>query len=135
LLMPALTALASAGLLVAGCASAPRDAGFGDVQNVVAERGGLRVQWNQQTPDDQAVDDAIRRLMQKELTVDEAAQIALLNNHRLQATFEELGIAQADLVQAGLLKNPILSAEFRFPGKALEVDLIQDVLDLFILPL
>ena len=105
------------------------------MKNAVAERGGGRVAWNQQTAEDQEVREAMQRLLQQDLTVDEAAQIALLNNRNLQATFEEIGIAQADLVEAGLLKNPVFSAEFRFPGKALEIDLIQDVLDLFILPL
>src|SRR4030042_1650482 len=33
----------------------------------------------------------------------------------LQATFEEIGVAKADLVQAGLFTNPNLSALFRFP--------------------
>ena len=32
-----------------------------------------------------------------------------------QATYEELGIAQAELVEAGLLHNPTLGAEVRFP--------------------
>jgi len=122
-------------VLLAGCASVPKDAGFNDVKNAVADRGGPRVQWHQQSPEDQAVDEAVRRLTQNELTADEAAQVALLNNRRLQATFEELGIAQADLVEAGLLKNPVFSIEARFPGRALEADVFQDVLDVFVLPL
>jgi outer membrane protein TolC len=33
-------------------------------------------------------------------------QVALLNNQRLQAAFADLGVAEADLVQAGRLRNP-----------------------------
>ena len=35
-----------------------------------------------------------------------AVQVALLNNRGLQATYAELGIAEADVVQAGRLRNP-----------------------------
>jgi len=47
-------------------------------------------------------------------------QIALLNNKDLQATYEDLSIAQADLVQAGLLQNPVFGASLALPvaGKA-----------------
>jgi cobalt-zinc-cadmium efflux system outer membrane protein len=41
-------------------------------------------------------------------------QVALINNRGLQATYERLGIAQADLVQAGLIDNPTLSLQYLF---------------------
>jgi cobalt-zinc-cadmium efflux system outer membrane protein len=37
-----------------------------------------------------------------------------LNNRDLQATYSDLGVAQADLVQAGLLKNPVFDAAVQF---------------------
>src|SRR5690606_20062436 len=46
---------------------------------------------------------------------EEAIRIALLQNRALQATFEQLGIAEAALVQAGLLTNPSLSVILAFP--------------------
>jgi cobalt-zinc-cadmium efflux system outer membrane protein len=52
----------------------------------------------------------------------------------LQATYEELGIAQADLVEAGLLKNPVFTFERRFPGQAMEADLLAEFIDLLLLP-
>jgi cobalt-zinc-cadmium efflux system outer membrane protein len=48
------------------------------------------------------------------LTEAEAVAIALWNNTEFHATLAELGIARADLVEAGLLPNPILSLVF--PG-------------------
>ena len=57
------------------------------------------------------------------------------NNHTLQATYEELGIAQADLVEAGLLRNPIFTFERRFPGQAAEIDLLKEFIDIVLLPL
>jgi cobalt-zinc-cadmium efflux system outer membrane protein len=74
------------------------------------------------------------------LTADQAVQIALLNNQHLQARLQDLGIARADLVQAGLLKNPVFAASWRFPDKAphgtdAEYSVAEDFLDLLILPL
>ncbi|MGH8743970.1 MAG: TolC family protein, partial [Burkholderiales bacterium] len=130
----------SAGLLVAflsGCASVPKDAGFGDVHKTVAERTGKRIEWYQGGPEDKAVAAAVRTMLNEELTADRAVQVALLNNPRLQATYENLGIAQANLVQAGLLKNPVFNAGILFRGAApvdLEFSVIQDFLSILFLP-
>ncbi|MGH9390674.1 MAG: TolC family protein, partial [Vicinamibacteria bacterium] len=72
--------------------------------------------------------------------IDAAVQLALLNNRSLQATYEELAIAQADLVQAGLLRNPVFSGKARFPDKGLsgtntEFELVQSFMDLLLRPL
>jgi outer membrane protein TolC len=48
----------------------------------------------------------VRELLAADLTPDSAVQVALLNNQRLQAAFADLGVAEADLVQAGRLRNP-----------------------------
>lgn len=49
---------------------------------------------------------------------DEAIAMALANNPDLQADFENLGIAQADLAQAGLYTNPTINSVFRFPTQS-----------------
>jgi len=49
------------------------------------------------------------------LGVEEATELALLENRRLHAGFLALGVARADYVQAGLLRNPSLSLELLFP--------------------
>jgi len=131
-------ALAVAAFL-AGCATIPKDAGFGDVQRLTADRTGYVVQWNGHTTDDQAVAAKVHELLHGPLTADQAVQIALLNNHHLQATFEDLGIAQADLVQAGLLKNPIFDLGVRFPdrgpsGTYLDIAAADDFLDIALIP-
>lgn len=77
-------------------------------------------------------------MLAKPLTADEAVQIALLNNRELQATYEDLGVAQADLVQAGLLKNPILNAAVEFTngsGTKLQFSVVENFLDLLQIPL
>ena len=97
-------------LVISGCASINPQPGFNQVKDQVSERLGKRIHWKQNTPEDKAVSESVRKMLQNDLTVEEAVQIALLNNPGLQATYEEIGIAQADVVQAGLLKNPVLTA-------------------------
>jgi cobalt-zinc-cadmium efflux system outer membrane protein len=130
--------LGAAGL--AGCTSVPKEAGFPDVQQTIADRAGHLVQWRGNSAADDAVDAAVAALLHRELTVEAAVQVALLNNRHLQATYEDLGIAQADLVQAGLLKNPVFAGSWRFPdrspgGTNAEYSVTQDFLNLLIIPL
>lgn len=139
-LAPAAGIIAAVALLMLwGCVPVPREAGFPDVQALVSERGVPRIHWNQNTAADQSVDDAVRQMLARELTADQAVQIALLNNPGLQAIYEDLSVAQADLVQAGLLKNPIFSGEFRIHegtgDLAFEGSLVQNFVDLFLIPL
>jgi len=124
---------------LSGCATAPKDAGFGDVRKVVAQRIGQAVQWDNQTADDQAVHESVRAMLAGNLTVDQAVQVALLNNHKLQVSFEDLGIAQADLVQAGLLKNPVFDLGIRFPTTPpsktyVDISVAEDFVNIFFIP-
>jgi outer membrane protein TolC len=48
----------------------------------------------------------VDELLGKPLSMDDAVQVALLNNRGLQAAFQELGITEAEVVQAGRLPNP-----------------------------
>ncbi len=57
------------------------------------------------------------------LTQTEAVAIALWNNAEFQASLTELGFARADLVEAGLLRNPVLSLLFPVGPKQLEATL------------
>jgi cobalt-zinc-cadmium efflux system outer membrane protein len=96
--------------LVAGCASVPKEAGFDDVEKALSSRLEQKPRWNRDGEDDRAAADAIDALLKQPLTADAAVQVALLGNRGLQASYGELGIAQADLVQAGLLRNPAFTA-------------------------
>ncbi len=65
---------------------------------------------NGKAPDKQprfALPDGVK--LEDGLSEDEAVAIALWNNATLHADLETLGLARADLVDAGLLRNPILS--------------------------
>src|SRR3712207_1209228 len=135
LLAAALAALGAAG----GCASRPKGDDFAQVGRLVAERTGHRVHWNLGTPADTEVEAAVRSMLAGELTADTAVQVALLNNRNLQATYEDLGVAQAELVQAGLLHNPVFDLTVRWPDESprtanVEIAVVQDFLDVFFIP-
>ena len=122
-----------------GCASTSPKAAFDDVAQKVEARSGQRVRWNQAGDDDAKVDAAVRDLLSRELGLDGAVEIALLRNRTLRATYEELSVSQADLVQAGLLKNPVFSASMTVAERDnLDPNVIfgvtQDFFDLLMLP-
>jgi cobalt-zinc-cadmium efflux system outer membrane protein len=102
--------------VLAGCAPTAPQQGFANVQSLAMERLGKRVEWDGRTADDRAVASRVRDLLAHPLDAGAAVQIALLNNRSLQATFEELGIAQADFLQAGLLDNPVFNLSVRLPN-------------------
>jgi cobalt-zinc-cadmium efflux system outer membrane protein len=127
--------LAGSAIGLAGCATVPRDAGFGQVRREVAQRSGRQIEWQNVSSDAARTNQAIEAMLKAPLSARDAVEIALLNNRELQASYEDLGIAQADLVQAGLLSNPTLSLERRFPGQAAEIDIAQSFLDVLLIPL
>jgi outer membrane protein TolC len=101
-----LPALLTAAAFLGGCASFSPDGGFAPVQQTAKDRLGKDLQWARSDADRDAIDLRVRELLSKPLSVDDAVQIALLNNRGLQAEYQELGIGEADLVQAGRLPNP-----------------------------
>lgn len=72
------------------------------------------------------------------LSLEEAMRLALVHNRELQAEFQEIGIANADWVQAQLHANPTLDVLLRFPSDGgrsmLEGILGLDLLDLWRVP-
>ena len=93
-------------LLLTGCATFSPDGGFGTVETVAKDRLGKDAKWLKSDQDGDTVDSLVKQRLAKSLDVDDAVQIALLNNRGLQAIYAELGIAEADLVRAGRLQNP-----------------------------
>jgi cobalt-zinc-cadmium efflux system outer membrane protein len=138
--MNRLMMLALVPLCAIGCAPQSPNDNFANVQRLTGDRSPHVVRWNQNSPEDATITKELREMLAKPLGAEEAVQIALLNNRSLQATFEDLGIAQADLVQAGLMTNPRFFASIRFPDVAprtpdSEFAVAADFLDLLMIPL
>lgn len=110
------------------------------VSKIVRDRIESQVEWHQGSCQNERVQSIVQNIISHELTADMAIQIALLNNPRIQSFFEELGISQANLVEAGLLSNPTFAIEIRYPNtRALHTNieylLMTSLLDLFLIPL
>jgi cobalt-zinc-cadmium efflux system outer membrane protein len=109
-----------------------------NLEQTIRERTGKQVESRK----DAAANDQIARhihvLLQRPLTAESAVQVALFNNRELQATFEEIGIANPNLIEAGLLKNRTFGA--RFPDQPpsatnVDVSIAQDFFDLLLISL
>jgi outer membrane protein TolC len=106
----------------AGCTTFSADGGFDAVAAAAQGRLGKEVRWAR-TADEQAkIDREVAELRLKPLAVDDAVQIALLNNHALQASFQELGISEADLVQSGRLPNPRFTLRHASAGGLYDIE-------------
>ncbi len=127
----------SFGLLACGCAQVVSKGGFSAVQELFSATGeAATTQWQDDSEQAAAATEVVRKLLSQPLSPDAAVQVALLRNPDLQASYEELGVAQADLVQAGLLKNPVFSTAMFFGGVSptLDFDVIQNFLDALLIP-
>lgn len=129
--------------LLSGCASVSPDGAFKGVQSLARERLGRELRWDRGEGGDKEakeVADRVSKLLSAPVSSEAAIEVALLRHRGLQAIYEDLGVAQADLVQAGLLRNPRLGLGIDFPveGNAsvgFGVSLVQEFLDLFMIPL
>ena len=93
-------------LALGGCASFTQDGGLAAVAQTTKARTGYDLKWLRSDADREIVSKRVGELLQKTLTIDDAVQIAIFNNRGLQASFDELGISEADVVAAGRLPNP-----------------------------
>ncbi|MGM9488037.1 TolC family protein [Ideonella sp. YS5] len=129
-------ACSAVALLLAGCASFSPDGGMEAVAGLTKDRIGHTVAAQRSPQDADTVRTRVREILGQPLTPDTAVELALLNNRGLQASFSQLGIAEADLVQAGRLRNPLLSFGRLAGGGVVEIDraIVFDVLGLLTLP-
>jgi cobalt-zinc-cadmium efflux system outer membrane protein len=85
-----------------------------------------------------AVDRRVDEILARPLALDGAVQVALLANRSLRARLEDLGVAQADLVEAGLLDNPVFAGDLvvstRGNGLGGGLALSQSLLSAFLIP-
>ena len=129
----ALTALVT--LTLSGCASFSADGGFKRVEGETQSRLGANVQVPR--PTDSPATTEVRALLAKPLSAEDAVQIALLNNPGLKVSLSELKIVEADLVQAGRLRNPgfYFARLTKGTEKEIERTFSLDIMGLFTIPL
>jgi outer membrane protein TolC len=94
--------------LLAGCATVAPDGGFGSVAGATRERIGAEPRLARDDAAGRALAQSVQAMLAKPLGMDDAVKVAVLANPGLQASYWKVGIAQADVAQAGRLPNPVL---------------------------
>jgi outer membrane protein TolC len=121
---------------LAGCASFSPDAGMSAVNSIVGRElrsDALKVSTDEESAAARA---RVLRLLRSTLSPDAAVRVALLNNKGLQANYNELGIAEAVMVEASLPPNPTFSLSPISTPVELDIEarIVADVLALVTLP-
>ncbi len=102
------------GLLAAGCAKFTGDGGMAPVTEGVHREIGKDVAKLSSVEETRRARERVQAMLSEPLTEDAAVQIALLNNRGLQAAYNDLGISEAEYVQASLPPNPALTVSRTF---------------------
>ncbi len=131
-----IVAVIAVGGLVSACATFSKDEGMDAVANVARVDLHANVVVVRTDADEAEVKRQVKRLLARPLTASSAVAIALLNNKGLQASYNELGIAEARRVRDSLPPAP--SIEITAIGGAAEFEierkLTADILALATLP-
>ncbi len=118
-------------LLLAGCSTVNLERDIHRVSSLVESRSGIQNAWS---------DDNLPSLWDgiSPLSSTQAEIIALRNNRELRVELELISVTRADLIQAGLLPNPVVNLAFRLPlsggTSTFDVGVIQQFTDLWLRP-
>jgi outer membrane protein TolC len=121
---------------LSGCASFSADNGMTVVADIAGESLKKDVAFVRSADQAEQASGRVRKLLSRPLTVDAAVQVALLNNKGLQAAYDELALAEGDLVRQSLPSNPAFSIS-RISGDGaseIERQIVGDILALATLP-
>ena len=123
-------------LLLSGCATFSPDGGMDVVAGVAGETIRKDVISIKTQEDALRADGDAKVLLRRTLTVDSAVQIALLSNRGLQAAYNELALAETDLLTDSLPPNPTFSISRISGSEAVEIErrIVGDILALATLP-
>ncbi|MCB9772644.1 MAG: TolC family protein [Candidatus Omnitrophica bacterium] len=122
------------GILLSGYAQASDQKSQKNVKALVQEQTGYEVKT--MLADDQEIE----HLLSQPLTEDGAVAIAFLNSPVIKAQLASLGISEADMREAGILRNPTLLYKTRTSNEEgakrnNEIEIKQDVFDILFWPL
>lgn len=122
--------------VLTGCASFSADQGMSAVHELAGAPINKDVMAIRSEEDALVARAIVDQLLRKGLSADAAVQIALINNRELQAAYNQLGISEAQMVQASLPPNPTFSI-LRIAGSGsaeIEARLLGNILALLTLP-
>ncbi len=122
-------------VFVSGCSAADHQASLDQIHADVSDRAAVAVDWQAEVQGREAVEKVVSSKLGGEMTVDDAVAVSLLKNPKLWALYRELGVAESDIVAAGLPENPVFTVGRRFRGQAAEYDVTQEFIGIFLIPL
>lgn len=128
--------LLTLGIGLSGCASFSPDSGMAMVGDLTGQAIGKDVAFVRSADDAERTGAIVQKLRRRTLSVDAAVQIALLSNKALQAAYNELALAETDLVEQSLPPNPTFAISRIGGGGASEIErqVVGDILALATLP-
>jgi outer membrane protein TolC len=124
-------------VVLSGCANFSPDQGMGPVGSLASAELGKDVVKIRNEADAVHARQRVDALLSRTLSAEAAVQIALLNNRGLQAAFNELGVSEAQMVEATLPPSPTVSlSRAVVSGAVLEIErqVLQNILGLLTLP-
>jgi len=118
---------------LASCTTMNVDGALRNVNALVAERTNKTVNWRRDAVSQKKADYTVRQLLSQPLTIDGAIQIAFLRNPSIQTNLSNIGIAEADVAQAGRMRNPVISIQRLAAGGILDIErqILFNLLSLF----
>jgi len=105
-----MSAVASMLCVASGCASLDPAPDIDRAAHLVSEHSGATPAWTDAWEASLTSWDG-----RAPLGIEQALAMALRNNREIRAEVEQIAVSRADLVQAGLLPNPIVDLTLRFP--------------------
>ncbi len=108
-------------LFVTGCGTVRPEGDYRKAAALITKHTGAKEVYDPAV--DPLIEKKVEDLLQDGLHLDKAIQIALLNNRGFQSSFLDIGVSRAEVVQSGLLANPVVSLVPRLPNIGGRVDL------------
>ncbi|KAB2943714.1 MAG: TolC family protein [Hyphomicrobium sp.] len=132
----AIFSVLAVGALTSGCAHFSPDAGMLLVEEQAGAQLNSEVVKVRDEADAAAIEARVQSLLAQQMSAESAVQIALLNNRGLQAAYNELGISEAQMVEASLPPSPAFALSKLFTTGQFEIErqIVQNVLGLLTLP-
>lgn len=124
------------GLLLSGCKTFSPNGGMDLVAGIAGEELRKDVVAIRTADEADAARAHVDALLRKPLTAEAAVQVALLNNRGLQAAYNALGFAEAEMIQASLPPAPTIKVERLTNPFEIEIErrIVANILSLLTLP-
>ncbi|GAB3253631.1 TolC family protein [Chitinimonas naiadis] len=130
-----LTLLVGAAFLT-GCASVSPEGAIADVRQLVGSERAAGLKSVVSDEDERTRTAEADRLLTKPLGMNDAVQLAMINNRSVQISLGELGVSQAELAQASRIENPRFTFSKKKDGEVSEYERSYqiDILGVFLIP-